>query len=90
MGRLARGGIAAMVVRWASGLRFPWLFLLTAGLFVANLLIPDAIPLADELLMGLIAALLAGLRKRPVENESPDPAAPQRAGDSTTEATRKP
>ncbi len=34
MGKLARGGIIAIVLRWASGLRFPWLFLLTAGLFV--------------------------------------------------------
>ncbi len=65
MGKLARGGIIAIVLRWASGLRFPWLFLLTAGLFVVNLLIPDALPLVDELLMGLAAATLASLRKKP-------------------------
>ena len=53
-----------MVLRWASGLRFPWLFLLTAGLFALNLVIPDALPFADEILMGLVALLLAGLKKK--------------------------
>jgi hypothetical protein len=64
MGKLARGGLAAIVLRWASALRFPWLFLLTAGLFALNLIIPDALPFADEILMGLVALLLAGLKKK--------------------------
>lgn len=64
MGFLTRGGIAGVLVRWASRLRFPYLFLLTAILFVLNLFIPDALPLADELIMGLVAVLLASLRKR--------------------------
>ena len=64
MGKLARGGLAAMVLKWASGLRFPWLFFLTAGLFALNLIVPDALPFADEILMGLIALLLAGLKKK--------------------------
>ena len=68
MGKLTRGGITAVVLRWASGLRFPWLFLITACLFSFNLLIPDALPLVDEILMGLVALLLAGLRKKPVKD----------------------
>ncbi len=68
MGRLTRGGMTAVVLRWASGLRFPWLFLLTASLFAVNLLIPDALPLIDEILMGLVALLLAGLRKKPAKD----------------------
>lgn len=70
MGKLARGGITAVVVRWASGLRFPWLFLLTASLFAVNMLVPDAIPLVDELLMGLAAAMLASLRKKPDKDDA--------------------
>lgn len=70
MGKLARGGLAAMVLKWASGLRFPWLFLLTAGLFVLNLVIPDALPFADEILMGLVALLLAGLKKKTARKDS--------------------
>ena len=59
-----------MVLKWASGLRFPWLFLLTAGLFVLNLVIPDALPFADEILMGLVALLLAGLKKKTARKDS--------------------
>ena len=60
-----RGGIAGIFMRWASRLRFPYLFLLTSVLFVLDLFIPDALPFADELIMGLVAALLASLRKKP-------------------------
>jgi hypothetical protein len=65
MGKLTRGGLTAVILRWASGLRFPWLFALTATLFALNLLIPDTLPLADEVLMGLVALLLGSLRKKP-------------------------
>ena len=67
IGKLVRGGLPAMVLRWASGLRFPMMFLVTFLLFGLNLFIPDVIPLADELLMGLVALLLANLRKKPDE-----------------------
>lgn len=73
MGRMARGGVAGVVLRWASRLRFPYLFLLTAILFVLNLFIPDALPMADELLMGLIALLLASLRKKTPDSGSSAP-----------------
>lgn len=64
MGMLARGGLAAIILKWASRLRFPWLFLLTASLFIVNLFIPDVLPFVDEILMGLVAMLLASLKKR--------------------------
>ena len=62
-----RGGMAGMLVQWASRLRFPYLFLLTAVMLGLNLFIPDAIPLADEIVMGLVAMLLANLKKKPVD-----------------------
>ncbi len=43
-------------------LRFPTLFLLFAGLTVADLLIPDVIPFADEIGLALLT-LLFGLWK---------------------------
>ncbi len=61
---IAKLGFSGIVLRWANGLRFPYLFLLTAGLFVANVFIPDVVPFADELIMGLVAMLLAGLKKK--------------------------
>ena len=69
MGILMRGGLAGVFVRWASRLRFPYLFALTAVLFVLNLFIPDVLPLADEAIMGLVAVLLASLRKKPEHTE---------------------
>jgi len=44
---------------YASRLRFPTLFLVTAALFFLDVLIPDFIPFADELLLGLGALLLS-------------------------------
>ena len=84
MGMLTRGGIIAIISRWASGLRFPWLFALTAALFVLNVLVPDAVPLVDEILLALGALLLSGLKKKPAsestetgEPKVPPPDSPQ-------------
>ncbi|WP_462115355.1 DUF6116 family protein [Lysobacter xanthus] len=54
----------APLMRWASRLRHPTLFWITAALFVLDVLIPDFIPLADELLLGLGTMLLANWRRR--------------------------
>jgi len=52
------------VLGFAQRLRFPTLFLVTATLFVVDLFIPDFIPFADELLLGLGALLLGVWRRR--------------------------
>lgn len=57
--------IAAVLLNYARRLRFPVLFGITAVLFVVNLLVPDPLPLLDELLLGLGTLLLASLRRRP-------------------------
>ena len=64
IGGLAKGGFAGILLKWASGLRFPYLFVLTMALFVINLFVPDVIPMVDELVMGLVALMLGSLRKR--------------------------
>ena len=48
-----------ILTRFASRLRFPQLFALTATLFAIDLLIPDLIPFVDEILLGLGTLLLA-------------------------------
>ena len=63
--KVARGGIAGVFLRWASSLRFPYLLLLLLVLFIADLLVPDVIPFVDEIIMGLLTALLASLKKKP-------------------------
>ena len=50
------------LLQWAGRLRFPQLFALTAGLFLVDLIIPDPIPFADELLLGLLTLLFASWR----------------------------
>jgi hypothetical protein len=52
------------IVAYFAKLRFPVLFGITAALFVFDLLTPDLIPFADELILGLSAALLARWKKR--------------------------
>ena len=52
------------LMRFAAGLRFPKLLVITAALFILDVIIPDMIPFADEILLGLLSLLLASLKKR--------------------------
>jgi len=61
------------VLGWLRRLSYPRLFVLTALLFVVNLLIPDPLPFVDELLLGLVTLLLAG-RKRQQPSAAAAPA----------------
>lgn len=56
--------LLAPLMRWVSRLSFPRLFLLSAALFVVDLLVPDFIPFADELLLGLGTLLLGNWKRR--------------------------
>jgi hypothetical protein len=70
--------IPGAVGRFASRLRFPQLFLITAGLFLLDLLIPDLVPFVDEILLGLLSVLFGmwqqngtGGRKPPIKDVTP-------------------
>ena len=52
------------IERLAATLRFPQLFLLTGGLFILDLVIPDLIPFVDEILLGLLTLLLGMWQKQ--------------------------
>jgi hypothetical protein len=52
------------LMNWASGLRYPTLFKITAILFILSVLIPDPLPFLDEILFGLATLLLANWKKR--------------------------
>jgi len=56
--------IQERLLRYASRLRFPKLLALAAAVFIADLIFPDVIPFADEILLGLITLLLGMLKKR--------------------------
>jgi len=50
------------VMGFLSRLSFPRLFAVAAALFFIDLVVPDIVPFADEILLGLGTLLLAGLR----------------------------
>ena len=61
---VTRNPIARLLLAWLGGLRFPQLFLVFAGLFAVDFVMPDLIPFVDEILLGIGTLLLGSLRKR--------------------------
>ena len=55
--------LLAPLLAFAGRLRFRTLFLVTAGLFLLDVAIPDFVPFVDEILLGLGTLVLAALRK---------------------------
>jgi len=55
--------IIGMILAYADKLRFRNLFLLTLGLFVADLVVPDMIPMIDEIILALLTLLFANWKK---------------------------
>jgi hypothetical protein len=76
-------------IRWllafAARLRFPQLFLLTAAVFLLDMVIPDVIPFVDEVILGLVTTMLGSIRRKTSEmppddtggdsDEKPNPSA---------------
>jgi hypothetical protein len=56
--------LVAPLLAFLGKLSFPRLFMLTAGLFLLNMVVPDLIPFIDEILLGMGTLLLASFRKR--------------------------
>lgn len=63
---------ARIVERVAGRLRFPTLFMLTAALFVVNVVVPDPIPFVDEILLGLVTLVLGAWKDRRGDAEDTD------------------
>lgn len=76
----------AFILAYLAQLRFRNLFLITAGIFVVDLLIPDLIPFVDELLFGSLTLLFAAWKRNkqtvptgtPQHTPPPLPHAPDR------------
>jgi hypothetical protein len=66
--------IGTLVRRFAAGLRFPTLFKLVGALFLADLVLPDLIPFADEILLALLTLLVGSFRKQ--REAAPDSTGP--------------
>jgi len=67
--------LLAPLLGFLGRLSYPRLFVVTAALFLVDLVVPDFVPLADEILLGLGTLLLANWknRKAPPTIEPPRP-----------------
>ncbi len=54
-------------------LRFPQLFLLAAGLFLFDLIVPDFLPFIDEVLLAIGTLLLGSLEKKGADRQPDKP-----------------
>ena len=72
------------LLKWLGRLSYPRLFMVTATLFLITLVVPDPLPLVDELLLGLGTLLLAGRKRR-----TPPASAPQGRPPIDGQATRE-
>jgi hypothetical protein len=61
---LDREARSSAIRRFASRLRFPYLFVLLVGLLVLDLLLVDPIPFIDEIVLGLLAVLVGMWKER--------------------------
>jgi len=59
-----------MILAYADRLKFRNLFLVVLGLFVADLFLPDVIPLIDEIILGLLAIIIPNWKKERKQDES--------------------
>jgi hypothetical protein len=55
--------LLAPLLTFLARLRYRSLFLVAAALLAIDLVIPDAIPFADEVLLGIVTIVLSRLRK---------------------------
>lgn len=75
---MATSTLATRLLGMITGrLRYPQLFFLLLGLFLFDLVVPDLIPFLDEILLGLLTALVGSLREG-------------RGEETTTPATKPP
>ncbi len=71
-----KASLFGFLERFAGRLRFPQLFAITLILFVVDLIVPDVIPFADEVLLGLATLLLGGWKKRKETTREPQSTGP--------------
>lgn len=57
------GSLISLFLAFANQLKFRNLFFLVISLFIIDLLVPDFIPMADEIILGLLAIILGNWEK---------------------------
>jgi hypothetical protein len=62
--KTSKSPIVLLLDRFLPGLKFPYLFLILGGLLLADLVLPDPIPLFDELGLAILTLLVGAWRTR--------------------------
>ena len=63
--------LTTLVNRVLPRMRYPYLFLVLGALFLVDLVVPDPIPLVDEILLAVLAFIAASFTTR--REEDPEP-----------------
>jgi hypothetical protein len=61
--------VIELFLKRANQLKFRNLFFLVTGLFLIDMLLPDFIPFIDEIILGLMAIILANWKKERNQNK---------------------
>lgn len=67
-----RGPLVSAIERLLPRMKYPWLFVALAAMFVLDLVIPDPIPILDEAVLALLTVLIGGWRTRRVVPTEPE------------------
>jgi hypothetical protein len=62
---------ATLINRLIPGIRHPWLFAILAGLLAVDLVVPDPVPLLDEVVLALLTFMAASWRTRRGDGREP-------------------
>jgi len=70
-----RSPLVALLTSFFARLRYPYMFAIVASLFLVDMLIPDLLPLADEILLAVVTVLLASrkVEREPAPADEDDP-----------------
>jgi hypothetical protein len=63
--------LTTLVNRFLPRMRYPYLFLVLGALFLVDLVVPDPIPLVDEILLAVLTFIAATFTTR--QEEDPEP-----------------
>jgi hypothetical protein len=66
-----RSPLTALLERFLPRLRYPWLVLALGGLLLVDLVVPDPLPLVDEIALALLTIIAASLRSGRADRPPP-------------------
>lgn len=69
----ARGPVQEIVGTLLARMKYPWVFVLLAVVFVADLILPDPLPFVDEIMLALLTFLIGTWRTRDKGDPPPSP-----------------